>query len=156
MARLVERRFTTRAAPGATWRHLSNVAAWPSWAHHITRVTLDPPGDLSPNSRGRVVLKPGVPTTFAVTALDPGHSWSWRGSFAGTTLDYDHEIEPHAAGSVITFSIEGSGASVRLVGPPFSAVYGRILDRAIPNLLRELDALAETQAEQPPRDPEPS
>jgi len=30
---------------------------------------------------------------------------------------------------------------VRVVGPVFARVYGRILDRAIPNLTRELDTL---------------
>jgi hypothetical protein len=155
---LVERRFTTRAAPDAAWRHLSNVGAWPSWARHIKRVTLDPPGALSSTSRGRIVLQPGVPTTFSVTALDEGRSWSWRGRFAGTTLDYDHVVEPigREAGSAITFSIDGSGSTVGVVGPLFSRVYGAMLDRAIPNLIRELDEVGGAQAEQAPSDPEPN
>jgi hypothetical protein len=139
---LVERSFTTTATPDAVWRHLANVTAWPSWARHIRRVTLDPPGDLTPTTRGRLVLKPAIPTTFRMTALAAPHSWSWRGSFLGTTLDYDHRIEPVSDGGTrITFTIDGSGATAKVVGPVFARVYGRILDRAIPHLIDELDAL---------------
>jgi hypothetical protein len=156
MARLVERRFSTRAGPAATWAHLSRVTAWPSWARHIERVTLDPPGELTAGSRGRIVLRPGVPTSFAVTALEPGRSWSWRGSFLGTTLDYDHVVAAGApGGATVTFAIDGSGPTATVVGRVFAAVYGRVLDRAIPNLVVELDGLG-AQAEQPPSDPEPS
>jgi hypothetical protein len=141
VTRLVERAFTANADPSRTWAHLSNVTAWPSWAKHIRRVTLDPPGALTATTRGRLTLKPAVPTTFRVTALDAPHSWSWRGTFMGTTLDYDHRIEPIGQGGTrITFTIDGSGATSRVVGPVFARVYGRILDRAIPNLVDELDA----------------
>jgi len=88
-----------------------------------------------------LLLKPAFPTTFRVTALDPGHSWSWRGRLLGTTLDYDHRIEAAPDGTRVAFTIDGSGATVRVVGPLFAAVYSRILDRAIANLIAELDAL---------------
>ena len=141
--RLIERRFTTRAAAPATWTHLAHVETWPSWARHLRRVELHPAGGLSRNSTGRIVLRGGIPTTFRVTRLDAGRSWSWRGHFAGTTLDYDHVVVPHdrRAGTDITFTIDGSGRTAPVVGRVFAAVYGRILDRAIPNLVRELDTL---------------
>ncbi len=139
---LIERTFTTPAIPAATWAHLSNVTAWPSWATHIRRVTLDPPGALTKTTRGRLLLEPGLPTTFRMTAFDPPRSWSWRGAFAGTTLEYDHRVEALAGGGTrITFAIEGSGPTVRVVGPIFARMYGGILDRAIPELLAELARL---------------
>jgi hypothetical protein len=142
VTRLVQRSFTTRASPAATWDHLANVSAWPSWARHIRRVTVDPPGALTSTSRGRLLLKPAMPTTFRMTALDAPRSWSWRGRVAGTTLDYDHVIEPDGDGARVTFTIDGSGPTAKVVGPVFARVYGRILDRAIPKLVAELDALA--------------
>jgi hypothetical protein len=88
------------------------------------------------------MLKPAVPTTFRMTAFDAPHSWSWRGKLMGTTLDYDHRIEAFADRGVrITFTIDGSGATSGVIGPVFALVYSRILDRAIPNLVDELDAL---------------
>jgi hypothetical protein len=137
---LVKRMFRVRADPATTWSHLADVTAWPRWAHHIRRVTLDPPGELTASTRGRLLLEPAIPTTFRVTALDPPNSWSWRGSFLGTTLDYDHRVERADDGTQITFTIAGTGATARVVGPLFARVYGRILDRAIPNLVAELDA----------------
>ena len=140
-SRLVERTFTTRASADQTWEHVVDIPRWPSWAHHIRKVTLEPPGPLGPTTRGRLLLKPAFPTTFRVTALDPGHSWSWRGRFLGTTLDYDHRIEAAPDGTGVAFTIDGSGATVRVVGPLFAAVYSRIVGRAIANLIAELDAL---------------
>ena len=59
------------------------------------------------------------------------------------TLDYDHRVEPHSErGTRVTFVIDGWGATVRAVGPLFAGVYGRILDRAIPNLVTELAKLS--------------
>lgn len=144
--RLVERTFTTSASAAASWSHLTAVEGWPSWARHIRRVTLTPPGDLTSESRGRLLLGPGVPSTFRMTRLhaDPtghGGSWAWRGRVAGMTVDYDHLVEPDPAGARITFTIDGSGPTVAVVGPAFAAAYGRIIDRAIPLLVAELDAL---------------
>jgi hypothetical protein len=97
---------------------------------------------MTPTTRGRLLLKPAIPTTFRMTALAQPYSWSWRGRFLGTTLDYDHRVEPAGDGGTrVTFTIDGSGATARVVGPVFAQVYGRILDRAIPNLVAELDAL---------------
>jgi hypothetical protein len=140
--RLVERSFEVRAPANTVWTHLANVVAWPSWARHIRKITLDPPGELTPATRGRLIIKPMITTTFVMTALDAPRSWSWRGKFAGTTLDYDHRIdEVDDRTSKVTFTIEGSGATARVVGPAFAFAYGRILDRAIRNLIAQLDAL---------------
>ncbi|MGQ0825140.1 MAG: SRPBCC family protein [Actinomycetota bacterium] len=141
-SRLVERRFMSRAEPAAAWAHLTAVERWPSWARHIKRVRLDPPGALTPTTKGRLLLRPGAPTTFRMTALEVGRSWSWRGRLLGTTLDYDHVIEAAPGGTRITFTIDGGGATARVIGPVFAKIYGRILDRAIPNLVAELDSLA--------------
>ena len=124
MTRIVERSLTTNAGPSDTWAHLSNVTAWPSWARHIRKVTLAPPGPLTATTRGRLLLQPAVPTTFRMTALDAPHSWSWRGKFMGTVLDYDHRVEPSEGGGTrITFTIDGSGTTSRVVGPLFARIY---------------------------------
>ncbi len=112
---------------------------------HIRRVVCDPPGPLGPTTRGRVVLRPGVWSTFTMTRLDAPRAWSWRGRFLGTVLEYDHEVEPVPTGGArVTFTIDGHGPTARIVGPIFRAVYGRLLDRAIPHLVNELDALRDS------------
>jgi hypothetical protein len=86
------------------------------------------------------VLRPGIPTTFRVTRLDAGHSWSWRARFAGTTLDYDHVVEADGTGSRVTFRVDGFGWSAPVAGRAFALVYARVLDRAIANLVAEFAA----------------
>jgi hypothetical protein len=85
-----------------------------------------------------------------MTALHAPDSWSWRGTFMGTTLDYDHRIAPlPERGTRVTFTIDGSGATAPIAGRMFATIYGRILDRAIPNLVAELDALQAKQRGDP-------
>jgi hypothetical protein len=43
------------------WQHLARVEQCPSWAKHIKQVELTPPGELGPESTGRIRLsKPGM------------------------------------------------------------------------------------------------
>ena len=82
---LVRREFTVDVPLQRAWDHLADVESWPSWARHIKRVTLDPPGRLTERSAG-------------------------------------------------AFRLAAS------LGRVFGAIYARNLDKAIPNLQRELRA----------------
>jgi len=52
MVTLIERQFTVAAPLSRAWEHLACVEQWPSWATHIKRLELNPPGDLGPQSTG--------------------------------------------------------------------------------------------------------
>jgi len=41
---LIRREFYVDAGLQKTWEHLSNVERWPTWARHIRRIELIPPG----------------------------------------------------------------------------------------------------------------
>jgi Polyketide cyclase / dehydrase and lipid transport len=136
---MLERAFVVNAPRSAAWEHLSRVEAWPSWAPHIRRVRLDPPGELTARSRGRFLLRGGLRSTFAVSEFDPPSSWTWVGPLLWLTIRYDHRFEPldHRRTRLVwTVAAEGRAG---WLGRFFAAGYGRNLDRAIPNLQRELD-----------------
>lgn len=142
MNRLLERRFSAKVGAEAAWRHLEKVEAWPSWARHMNKVVLDPPGRLGPHSSGTIYLKGGPRSTFRVVELVPGTSWRWVGPFLWLTVSYDHRF--HAIGereTELTFVVEAEGTGVGLLGPLFARIYARNLDHAIPNLVAELEAL---------------
>jgi hypothetical protein len=139
MKMMLQRAFVVNAPRSVAWEHLSMVEAWPSWAPHIRRVRLDPPGELTARSRGRFLLRGGLRSTFAITEFDPPTSWTWVGPFLWLTIRYDHRFEPmdeHHTRLVWTVAAEGR---MGLLGRVFAAGYARNLDRAIPNLQRELD-----------------
>jgi Polyketide cyclase / dehydrase and lipid transport len=137
---MLQRAFVVNAPLPVVWDHLSRVEAWPSWAGHIRRVHLDPPGGLTARSRGRFRLRGGVRSTFVMTAFDPPSSWTWAGRFLWLTVNYDHRFEALGERQTrLVWTVAAEGRGVAFLGRLFAAGYARNLDRAIPNLQRELD-----------------
>lgn len=78
---------------------------------------------------------------FTVKApLEAGSNWRWVGPFLWITVHDDHRFEARGpAESEITFVLDGEGFGVRVFGRLFASIYARKLDRAIPNLIKELE-----------------
>ncbi len=140
LVRLLERRFVVRAPVEVAWARLEQVEAWPSWAHHIRRVDLRPAGPLTPDSEGAILLTNGIRSTFRMENLIRGTSWKRVGPFLWLSVHYDHQLrEIGPEQTEITFLIDATGFGVTLLGRLFAAIYARNLDRAIPNLIGELE-----------------
>jgi hypothetical protein len=140
MMRLLERRFKVRVPFENVWAHLEKVEQWPSWARHIRRIDLRPPGALKLHSEGVIQLTNGIRSTFKVDELNAGCNWKWVGPFLWLTVHYDHQfarIGPQE--TEVRFVVDGDGLGLALVGRIFASIYARNLDRAIPNLIRELE-----------------
>jgi hypothetical protein len=136
---LVRREFIVEAPRQRAWDHLANVEAWTSWARHIKRVTLDPPGPLTSRSAGSFRLAGGARSTFRMEEYEPPTRWQWVGRFLAADVHYDHRFEPiddHRTRLVWTVAADGPGEGS--LGRVFGAIYTRNLDKAIPNLQREL------------------
>jgi len=140
MLKLLERTFQVDSSKADAWAHLADVESWPTWARHIRKLEITPPGELSDHSAGALVLTNGIRSTFRMTELNPGRNWKWTGPFLWITVDYDHqfcELGPRQC--EILFVLEGSGFGVGIFGRLFAAIYARNLDRAIPRLIAELN-----------------
>jgi hypothetical protein len=137
--RMLERTIEVAAGPGEAWDHLIEPARWPSWARHIRRVEMDPPGRAQLGSRGRVRLRNGTSARQVVVVLDEGRRWRWDGTFLWLRLAYDHVVEPRpGGGSTVTFTVDGGGRGAGSIGKAFAWIYARNLDRALPALQQEL------------------
>lgn len=122
------------------WAHLENVEQWPTWALHIRRIDLRPSGGLGPDSEGAILLTNGIRSTFRMEEHNAGRNWKWAGPFLWITVHYDHQfrrVGPEE--SEITFLVDGEGFGAGVFGRVFAAIYARNLDRAIPNLVNELE-----------------
>jgi hypothetical protein len=140
----LEREITVRLARNQAWDHLARVESWPSWAGHISSIHLDPPGTLTPETAGVIRLRGGVRSTFRMRLLEPPDRWLWVGNFLWLSVRYDHVFEEIVPDSTrIRFLVEVEGAGAGSLGRVFRAIYARNLDRAIPNLVREMEALAD-------------
>jgi hypothetical protein len=86
------------------------------------------------------VLANGIRSTFRMEELDPGVSWKWAGPFLWITVHYDHRFARAGPDeSEIAFLLDGEGFGVGVFGRLFAALYARDLDRAIPNLIAEIE-----------------
>jgi hypothetical protein len=81
MVRLIERKFTAPVTLADAWDFLGRVKQWLVWAKHIRRIELHPPGELTHESSGCIVLRNGIKSTFRMREFNPGTSWKWVGSF---------------------------------------------------------------------------
>ncbi len=138
---LLQRTLETGAPAKVAWEHLARVEDWPSWARHMRSACLEPEGQpLGPDSSGVFILKPGIPTRFAMTQWEPPSRWKWHGAFLWLDVGYDHRFEPLPDGGTrIVLEVEASGFGVSLLGPLFARIYARNLDRALPLLAAELE-----------------
>lgn len=149
MRRLLTRRFTVDAEPPQAWHTLITAEQWPTWAHHLRRVKLTPPGPVGPDSRATLTLRNRSRARVTVTEFVGGSHFRWDGTFLWFRLGYDHLVEPaDHEGSHITFSVEGDGAGASSLGRLFARIYARSLDRAIPRLQHQL-ATATAHADAP-------
>ncbi len=140
LVRLLERRFTVKVPVEKAWAHLERVEHWPSWARHIRRIDLRPQGPLGVDSEGTIRLINGIRSTFRVEELNAGSNWRWVGPFLWITVHYDHQFKRTGPEeSEIGFVLDGEGFGAGVFGRLFAAIYARNLDRAIPNLIKELE-----------------
>ena len=138
---LLRREFTVDVSLPRAWEHLARVEQWPSWAPHIKRIELQPPGELGPQSTGVLHLSNGMRPTFRMTEFNPPHNWKWVGSFLWATVIYDHQFEPLGAKHTrLIWVIEAKGFGARILGWLFARIYRRSLERAIPLLIAEMNA----------------
>jgi hypothetical protein len=146
MKRIVDKAFIVRVPLPLAWNHLAEIEKWPSWAKHIRSVVKSPPGPLCLATQGTLRLSNGVKTAFRMTEFEPLKHWKWVGKFLGATIFYDHIFTvsetptENPGGTTIRFVVDAEGWSLPLVGGIFARIYRKNRDRAVPLLIREIEA----------------
>lgn len=111
----IVRQVEISAPPARVWSVLSDVERWPEWTASISRVRLYTGSPLEVGSRA-IVKQPRFPAAqWLVTDVEPGRGFVWVSIGPGLTVTARHEIEPIAAGSRVTLSLEYTGILARLV-----------------------------------------
>jgi Polyketide cyclase / dehydrase and lipid transport len=142
MIELVVREFTVDVPLDRAWDHLARVEHWPSWARHIKRVALEPPGMLMEVSTGAFRLAGGARSTFRMEIYERPRRWQWVGRFLTISVHYDHRFAPlDSEHTRLLWTVAAVGPGSATIGRVFAAIYARNLDKAIPNLQAELRAL---------------
>ena len=139
---LIDRQFMVNVSLERAWQHLARVDRWTTWARHIRHIELHPEGELGPQSSGVIQLANGVRSTFRMTEYNPRHNWKWVGKFLWLTIEYDHQFEAlNSEKTKVRFVVDARGFAVGLFGRLFAVVYRRNLEKAIPRLVSEVEAV---------------
>jgi hypothetical protein len=79
--------------------------------------------------------------------FEPGYHWKWVGPFLGSQIIYDHIFSQDAPRqTTIRFTVDTTGWSAALLGRFFGRVYQGNLNRAIPSLIKEIEASAAVES----------
>jgi uncharacterized protein YndB with AHSA1/START domain len=115
------------AAPERVWELLADVENWPSWTPSVTSITRLDDGPLRVGSRVRI-KQPRLPvTTWTVTELSPGESFTWIAVGPGFRTTASHRIHPAEPGSVVTLVLDQNGLIGRLIGRLTTGLTNRYL-----------------------------
>jgi len=143
MVTLLQREFTVNVPLQRAWDHLARIEQWPSWAPHIKKIELQPPGELGPASTGVIHLANGMKPAFRMTEFNPSRSWKWVGPFLWATVHYDHQFEAlDGAHTRLIWVVEAQGFGAGILGRLFAMIYRRHLEKAIPLLIHEMNTNA--------------
>lgn len=105
-----------------------DVERWPEWTASVTSVRRLDEGPLRVGSRVRI-RQPRLPTTtWTVTEVVAGESFTWVAAGPGFTTTASHRVRPDASGSVATLALNQAGAVGALVGGLTARLTHRYLD----------------------------
>jgi uncharacterized protein YndB with AHSA1/START domain len=129
--------ITAIAAPADTvWAILSDVERWSTWTASITSVELD--GPLAVGAKAKVRQPKLPPTTWTVTEVVPGRSFTWRATSPGSRATGEHEITPTGDGRCeVRLTLDQEGPLGRLFGFLYRGVTQRYVQMEADGLTAE-------------------
>lgn len=104
-------------APAATvWATLVDVPAWPTWTASMSTAEWVGEGGLVVGHAARIKQPKLRATTWTITAVDAGHSFTWEAKSPGFLITASHSISPRDSGVTVTLSTDVSGPMAPLIG----------------------------------------
>lgn len=134
--------ITTIPAPAdRVWAILSDVERWPTWTASMTSVELD--GPLAAGAMAKIRQPRLPPTSWTVTEVVPGRSFTWHSAAPGSRATGWHEVTPTGEGTCeVRLALEQAGPLGSLVGLLYRGLTKRYIQM-------EADGLAATATATP-------
>jgi carbon monoxide dehydrogenase subunit G len=108
---------TDIAAPTErVWQVMSDVEHWHEWTPSVISVKQLGGGPFTVGTRAMIRQPKFPPALWKVTAIEPGRSFTWVSAGPGFRAVGHHAVEPSAAGSRATVSLDLEGLFGGLVG----------------------------------------
>jgi uncharacterized protein YndB with AHSA1/START domain len=110
------------------WEVTSDVERWHEWTPSVTRVRRLDAGPLAVGSRAVIRQPKFPPALWKVVAIEPGRSFTWVSVAPGLRVVGHHAVEPTAAGSRATLSLDLQGILGGVWGRLTRGITERYLD----------------------------
>ena len=100
------------------WQVMSDTERWHEWTPSVTSVRRLGGAPFAVGSRVMIRQPKFPPALWKLTAIEPGRSFTWVSVAPGLRVVAHHQVEPTAAGSRATLSLDLQGL--------FGGVFGRM------------------------------
>lgn len=123
----------TTASPESVWNLWTNMSSWPEWDKGVAWAKLE-----TTFLQGEyIAMKPvrGPAVRCLLEEVTPLRSFTTRSSFPLATLSFKHHIDD----GIVTHGVEMRG----ILTPLFRRLFGRDIQKGLPQAVRSLVAMAE-------------
>jgi uncharacterized membrane protein len=104
-------------APAETvWAALADVPAWPKWTESVSTAEWVGDRGLAMGHAARIKQPKLRATTWTITAVDEGRSFTWEAKSPGFRIVASHVVVPRGSGVTVTLSTDVSGPLAPIVG----------------------------------------
>ncbi len=149
----IERSLSIDATPERVYEAFVDLSRWLEWNPQLREVTPLSEGPLAVGSKARIAGQMMIGArVWEVTEVNPGRSFSWKSSFPGVRLTFDHVAQGADGGARATIRIDIEGPLAFLTGLA-DTVYGRnFLGRSLGafKAMLEREAVPAPEPQQPP------
>ena len=115
------------AQPARVFEVMSDTERWPEWTRSVTSIKRLDRGPFIVGSRAVIRQPKFPPALWKVTAIGPGHDFTWVNSAPGLRVVARHRVEAVSGGSRATLSLSYEGLLAGFFGRVTEAITNRYL-----------------------------
>lgn len=140
MLREIEESIVINALPKVIFQIWADVANWKRWDPDTKEASLD--GPLAVGAKGNIVPAKGRGVPMQVTECALDKSFTVKARVPLFCMTFEHELAPHAEGTLVTHRVSFSGALSFLLG----RLVGAQARRGLPTTMESLKRYAEERS----------
>ena len=115
---------------------MSDAERWHEWTPSVRSIRLFGRGPARVGTRALVMQPRYPPAVWTITALDPGHSFTWRTGAPGMWVYARHSVSPSGHGTRAVLSLRYEGLIGKLLARLTRDITNRYLDLEASGLKR--------------------
>ena len=128
----------TSASPQRIWEIWTDVKNWSDWDTELIDSYLESPFTLE--AKGKLTPKKGGVTTFRISQLVPGKSYTFQCQLPLCSLNVSRIIDNRSDGTYFTHKVWFEGISAFV----FSLILGKQFQTVLPTVMENVKRIAET------------